>query len=239
MVQKKRSSLFQGEKERKEGSRGKVLNMKRPLIIGILVSGRGSNLQAIIDNITKGELHARIGCVISDNKNALALKRAKRANIPAYYIYSGMHKTFLAPECEEKYIKCLKKHQVELVCLAGFMRILHKPFLKAFEHRMINIHPALLPSFKGLNAQKQALEYGVKVSGATVHFVDEGTDTGPIIIQRPVEVRDDDTVESLSSRILRVEHKIYSEAIELYAERRLEIVGRKVRIKTHSLPWPE
>lgn len=205
--------------------------MAKKLIIGVLASGRGTNLQAIIDNIKSGKLpNVEIGCVISDNPDAKALERARRAGIPAYYIYPGKKRTVLDPEQEEKYIETLKKHGVELVCLAGFMRILKKKFLDAFPNRIMNIHPALLPAFPGLNAQKQALEYGVKVSGATVHFVDEGIDTGPIILQEAVKVEEDDTVETLADRILRVEHKIYSEAIRLFAEGRLKIEGRRVRI---------
>lgn len=205
--------------------------MAKKLIIGVLASGRGTNLQAIIDNIKSGKLpNVEIGCVISDNPDAKALERARRAGIPAYYIYPGKKRTVLDPEQEEKYIETLKRHGVELVCLAGFMRILKKKFLDAFPNRIMNIHPALLPAFPGLNAQKQALEYGVKVSGATVHFVDEGIDTGPIILQEAVKVEEDDTVETLADRILKVEHKIYSEAIRLFAEGRLKIEGRRVRI---------
>ena len=205
--------------------------MAKKLIIGVLASGRGTNLQAIIDNVKSGKLpNVEIGCVISDNPDAKALDRARHAGIPAYYIYPGEKRTVLDPEQEEKYIETLKKHGVELVCLAGFMRILKKRFLDAFSNRIMNIHPALLPAFPGLNAQKQALEYGVKVSGATVHFVDEGIDTGPIILQEAVKVEEDDTVETLADRILKVEHKIYSEAIRLFAEGRLKIEGRRVRI---------
>ena len=204
---------------------------KQKLIIGVLASGRGSNLQSIIDHIKSGKISAKIGCVISDNKDAFALERAQREGIPAYYIYPGTHKTFLDPECEKEYVECLKRHNVELVCLAGFMRILKKQFLEAYRGRIMNIHPALLPSFPGLHAQKQAWEYGVKVAGATVHFVDEGVDTGPIIIQRAVPVHEDDTPDTLAERILKVEHQIYPIAIQLFAEGRLEIQGRRVIIK--------
>ncbi len=200
------------------------------LKIGVLASGRGTNLQALIDNMKSGKLKAEIVCVISDNPNAKALERARKAGIPAYYIPPGPKKTVLSPEAEEKYIECLKKHGVELVCLAGFMRILKKKFLEAFPNRIMNIHPSLLPAFPGLRAQKQALDYGVKVTGATVHFVDEGIDTGPIIIQRAVEVKEDDTEETLAERILKVEHQIYTEAVNLFAEGRLKIEGRRVRI---------
>ena len=200
------------------------------IAIGVLVSGQGSNLQAIIDNIKSGKLDARIGCVISDKPEAFALKRAKEANVPAYYINPGSHKTYLETERELEYVKCLQKHKVELICLAGFMRILHSDFLRTFKDRIINIHPALLPSFPGLHAQRQAFDYGVKIAGATVHFIDEGVDTGPIIIQRAVGVEDADTEEELAQRILKVEHQIYSEAIRLFAEGRLKKIGRKVEI---------
>lgn len=202
----------------------------KPIILGILASGRGSNLQAIIDHIKSGTLNAKIGCVLSDNPEAFALERARREDIPAYYIYPGSYKTRLSPEQELEYVKCLREHKVELICLAGFMRILHSEFLQSFKGKIMNIHPALLPSFTGLHAQRQALEYGVKVSGATVHFVDEGIDTGPIIIQRTVEVKEDDTVETLEARILKVEHEIYAEAIRLFAGGRLQIEGRRVKI---------
>jgi phosphoribosylglycinamide formyltransferase-1 len=200
------------------------------MIIGVLVSGRGSNLQSIIDHKKQGELPAKIGCVISDVPEAFALERAKQENIPAYYIYPGNYKTRLSEEQENEYIKCLNEHKVELVCLAGFMRILHSRFLQAFKGRIMNIHPALLPSFPGLNAQRQAFEYGAKISGATVHFVDEGIDTGPIIIQRAVEIREDDTLEETEKRILEIEHKIYPQAIKLFAQGRLIREGRKVKI---------
>ncbi|MFA5033560.1 MAG: phosphoribosylglycinamide formyltransferase [bacterium] len=189
------------------------------LIIGILASGKGSNLQAIIDNIASGKLNAKIGCVISDNADAFALERAKKAKIPAYHI---PYKNTLMPQCEIEYVECLKKHNVELVCLAGFMRIIKPTLLNAFKNRIINIHPALLPAFPGLHAQKQAYDYGVKVTGATVHFVDEGMDTGGIILQRTVEVKKDDTEETLSKRILGVEHQVYSEAIQLFADKQIK-----------------
>ncbi|MCK4307159.1 phosphoribosylglycinamide formyltransferase [candidate division WOR-3 bacterium] len=202
------------------------------IAIGILVSGQGSNLQAIIDNIKSGKLDAKLGCVISDKPDAFALKRAKESGVPAYYINPGSHKTYLETKRELEYVKCLQEHKVELICLAGFMRILHSDFLRTFKDRIINIHPALLPSFPGLHAQRQAFEYGVKTTGATVHFIDEGVDTGPIIIQRTVEVEDADTEEELAQRILKVEHQIYSEAIQLFAEGRLKKIGRKVKITT-------
>lgn len=197
------------------------------LTLGVLASGRGSNLQAIIGNISAGKVNARIGCVISDKSDAFALEHAKKADIPAHYI---PYKTSMLPQCELDYIECLKKYNVELICLAGFMRIIQPTFINAFKHRIINIHPAILPSFPGLHAQRQAYEYGVKVTGVTVHFVDEGMDTGPIILQRAVEVKEKDTEETLSERILVVEHQIYSEAIQLFADKRIKIERRKVMI---------
>ncbi|MEW6686828.1 MAG: phosphoribosylglycinamide formyltransferase [Candidatus Edwardsbacteria bacterium] len=205
--------------------------MTHKIRLGVLASGRGSNLQAIIDNIESGKLEAEIAVVISDVENAQALERARKHNIPAIYIPPGKFKTKLEPEIEKEYVDCFNKYQVELVCLAGFMRILKETILNAFKGRMINIHPSLLPAFPGLEAQKQALAYGVKFSGCTVHFVTEGIDTGPIIIQAVVPVLDTDTPESLSERILKEEHKIYSEAIRLYAEGKIKIEERRVIIK--------
>ena len=197
--------------------------------IAVLVSGRGSNLQAIIDNIEKGLLPAEIAVVISDQADAYSLERARKHNIPAVHVsakgYKGKREEYDAVLAAE-----LQKHHVELVCLAGFMRIITPTLIKAFPSRILNIHPALLPAFPGLHVQKAALEHGVKFSGCTVHFVDEGMDTGPIIIQAVVPILDNDTEDSLSERILRQEHKIYSRAIQLYAEGRLKIEGRRVKI---------
>ncbi|MEO0275629.1 MAG: phosphoribosylglycinamide formyltransferase [candidate division WOR-3 bacterium] len=198
--------------------------------VGILVSGRGSNMEAIIKNSKEGKIDAEVVIVLSDNPNAPALEKAKSLGVEAMYVYPGEKKTYMTPDREEEYVRILKEKGVELVCLAGFMRVLKKTFLSAFPYRIMNIHPSLLPSFPGLNAQKQAWEYGVKVSGCTVHFVDEGIDTGPIIIQRCVPVLEDDTPETLAERILKEEHKIYSEAIQLFAEGRLIIEGRRVKI---------
>lgn len=195
--------------------------------IGILVSGRGSNLQAIIDNIKKGQLIAEVSVVISDQADAYALERARKYDIPAVHVsargYRGKR-----DEYDALLVKELRKHDVELVCLAGFMRIITPVLIKAFPNRIMNIHPALLPAFPGLHVQKAALEHGVKFSGCTVHFVDEGMDTGPIIIQAVVPVLDNDTEDSLPERILKQEHKIYSRAIQFYAEGRLSIKGRRV-----------
>ena len=202
----------------------------RKIRVGILVSGRGSNMEAIIRNAKEGKIDAEVVIVLSDNPDAPALEKARALGVEALYVYPGEKKTYMTPDREEEYVRILKEKNVDLVCLAGFMRVLKKTFLSNFPYRIMNIHPSLLPAFPGLNAQKQAWEYGVKISGCTVHFVDEGVDTGPIIIQRAVPVLEDDTPERLAERILKEEHKIYSEAIQLFAEGRLKIEGRRVRI---------
>jgi len=199
--------------------------------IGVLASGKGSNLQAIIDYIKEENLPIKIGVVLSDNPEAYALERAKREGIKSLYIPPGRYKTFLEPEVEKKYVEVLKENGVELVCLAGFMRVLKKTFLESFPQRIINIHPSLLPAFPGLEAWKQAIDYGVRFSGCTVHFVEEGVDTGPIILQAVVPVLPDDTPETLHKRIQEKEHIIYPLAIKLIAEGRVSISGRKVYIK--------
>ncbi len=196
--------------------------------VGVLVSGRGSNLQAIIDASERGEIPAKVVVVISNIPGVLALERTKKHNIPAIVVDERNFKDKTAYETE--IVKVLEGHKVDLVCLAGYMKIVGPTLLKAYKGRMMNIHPALLPSFPGLHAQKQALGHGVKVSGASVHFVDEGVDSGPIIIQATVPVLEDDTEETLSNRILGEEHKIYPKAIKLFAERKLKIEGRRVRV---------
>lgn len=196
--------------------------------IAVLVSGRGSNLQAIIDNIETGYLKAKISVVISDIDNAYALVRAKKHGIQAVFINP---KNFATKELYEKeLLALLEKKEAGLVLLAGYMRVVGDTLLSAFRNRILNIHPALLPSFPGLHAQKQTLDYGVKVAGCTVHFVDETLDGGPIILQRCVEVKEDDTEETLAGRILEQEHKIYPEAVKLFVEDRLRVEGRKVKI---------
>lgn len=200
------------------------------LKIGALASGRGSNVEAILKNIKSGYLPCEMRIVISDNKDARVLKIAKEYGVKAVYLDPGKRKYTLEPEREEEYVRVLKEEGVELVVLAGFMRILKGALLREFKNRIMNIHPSLLPSFKGLEAQRQAWEYGVKVAGCTVHFVDETVDGGPIILQRCVPVLEDDTPETLAQRILKEEHKIYSEAIKLFAEGKLKIEGRRVRI---------
>lgn len=198
------------------------------LRIGVLVSGRGSNLQAIIDAIETGRLAATIAVVISDQPGAYALERANKHSIPAVVVERSGYETrevFETALHEE-----LKVHNVELVALAGFMRILSSRFVANYPQRIINIHPALLPAFTGLHAQAQALAYGVKVSGCTVHFVDEGMDTGPIILQEAVPVLDHDTEETLSARIVAAEHRIYPAALQLLVTGRIKVEGRRVKI---------
>lgn len=197
------------------------------LTIGVLISGRGSNLQAIIDAIERNELAARIAVVISNRPDAYGLERARIHHIEALCIPSKGRER---GDFEMELAEAVESRGVELVCLAGFMRILSPFFIRRFRHRIMNIHPALLPSFPGEEAQRQAFDYGTKVTGCTVHFVDEGTDTGPVIIQIPVQVDEEDTVESLSSRILEQEHRAYPAAIQLYAEKRLKVAGRKVKV---------
>jgi phosphoribosylglycinamide formyltransferase-1 len=196
--------------------------------IGVVVSGRGSNLQSIIDHIAKGKLNVEIAVVVSDHKEAFALERAAKAGIPTAVVERKGCKD--KAEFEDKIDAALREAGAEVVVLAGFMRILTGHFISRWEHKIINIHPALLPSFKGLDAQGQAVDYGVKVAGCTVHFVDEGTDTGPIILQKVVPVLDDDTEETLAARILVEEHKALPEAIQLWADGKLTIKGRKVYV---------
>jgi phosphoribosylglycinamide formyltransferase-1 len=196
--------------------------------IGVVVSGRGSNLQSIIDHIAEGKLNVEIAVVVSDHKEAFALERAAKAGIPTAVVERKGCKD--KAEFEDKIDAALREAGAEAVVLAGFMRILTGHFISRWEHKIINIHPALLPSFKGLDAQGQAVDYGVKVAGCTVHFVDEGTDTGPIILQKVVPVLDDDTEETLAARILKEEHKALPEAIRLWADGKLTIKGRKVYV---------
>ena len=196
--------------------------------LGVLISGSGTNLQAIIDRCAAGDLQAEVVCVISNRADAFGLQRAGTHGIPAIHLdyreFAGR------PEYDAALVKTLTQHKVDLVILAGFMRIVTPVLLDAFPNRVMNIHPALLPAFPGLDAQKQALEYGAKVSGCTVHFVDAGTDTGPIILQATVPVLEDDTAESLAARIHFEEHKLYPAAIQLFAQGRLQVEGRRVRI---------
>jgi len=197
--------------------------------IAVLVSGRGSNLQAIIDNIENGTIpNASVSLVISDIKDAYAMERAKNHGIDAIFVDPASYPDKAG--FESKILHLLKEYNIGLVLLAGYMRVVGPTLLDPFKGRMINIHPALLPSFPGLHAQQQAFDHGVKVSGCTVHFVDEGVDTGPIIIQKCVLVLEDDTQDILASRILEQEHKIFPEAVRLFASGKLNIEGHKVRI---------
>ena len=196
------------------------------LALGVLASGRGSNLQAILDACARPGFPARVAVVISDRERALALERARAAGVEALWINP---KDFTDREAFDlALVRELEARRVGLVCQAGYMRILSPVYIRAFAGRSLNIHPSLLPAFPGLHAQRQALEHGVKVTGATVHFADEGVDNGPIVLQAAVPVEPDDTEETLSARILVQEHRIYPEAIRLFAEGRLRIVGRKV-----------
>ena len=195
---------------------------------GVLVSGRGSNLQAVLDRIADGYLPLEISVVISDKADAYALERA--ANVGIKTVVVARKECVSKEEFEEKIHAALVEAGCELVILAGFMRILGGGFVNKWHNKIINIHPALLPSFPGLDGQGQALEYGVKFAGCTVHFVDEGTDSGPIILQKVVPVLDDDTHDTLAARILEQEHIAMPEALKLWAENKLEINGRKVRV---------
>jgi len=201
---------------------------KDRLKIGVLASGRGSNLQAIIDASERGEIDAEVAIVISDRADAYALLRAQKHGIPNFHIDPKGYEDRVA--YEKALVERLKDHGVGLVLLAGYMRVVTKVLIDAFDGNIMNIHPALLPSFKGLHAQRQAIEYGVRFSGCTVHFVTEDVDGGPIITQAVVPVYEDDTEETLSERILEKEHIIYPEAVRLFAEGRLKRVGRRVFI---------
>jgi len=206
-----------------------VIKEKIMINIGVLVSGRGTNLQAIIEAIEEGKIAGEIKVVMSDNPDAYALKRAQQYHIDTRYVDFKEFKN--REDYDKEIIKILKEKKIELVVLAGYMRILSPYFIRSYKNKIINIHPALLPSFPGLHAQRQTLEYGAKVSGCTVHFVDEGVDSGPIILQKAVEVSDDDTEESLAEKILKEEHQIYPQAIQLFSEGRLIIKRRRVFIK--------
>jgi phosphoribosylglycinamide formyltransferase 1 len=197
--------------------------------IGVLVSGSGSNLQSIMDACERGDIDGVVAVVISNTADAYALKRAEEKAIPTLIV---PHATYPDRESFDKeLIRVLKEYKVDLIALAGFMRVLTAEFLKKFPGRVINIHPALLPSFPGLGVRQKAIDHGVRFSGCTVHFVDAGVDTGPIIIQAVVPVYPDDSEEELKERILSLEHKIYPKAIQLISQGRLEIIGRKVFIR--------
>ena len=196
--------------------------------IAVLLSGRGSNFEAIADNVAAGRINAEIAVVLSNRADALGLERARQRGLPAVVLPS---KGLEREAYDRQVVAALREKQVDLVCLAGFMRVLSPYLVREFRDRILNIHPGLLPAFSGLEAQRQALEYGIKVSGCTVHFVDEFVDHGPIILQACVPVLADDTPETLSARILREEHRIYSEAINLVLNDRIRVEGRHVVAK--------
>lgn len=207
---------------------GTAENVKEPLAMAVLASGRGTNFEALADSIDRREVKGVIRVVISDKPDAPVLTKARKRGIPAVYINPSQ---FSSKELyEEEISRICQEYQVDLIVLAGYMRILGESFVNRFPFRIINIHPALLPSFPGLHAQRQALEYGVRFTGCTVHFVDAGVDTGPIILQQVVPVLPDDDEETLTQRILKEEHKLLPQAVQLLAEGRLKIVGRRVII---------
>jgi len=196
--------------------------------LAVLASGRGSNLQSILEACQEGRIKAEVVVVLSDQENAMALEKASRKGIPSFWLDSADFST--KQEYEEKLAQVINDYQVDFILLAGFMRIFSPVFIRGVKGPILNIHPSLLPAFTGLNAQRQALEYGVRYSGCTVHFVDEGVDTGPIIMQAVVPLFPNDTEESVSERILREEHRIYPEVVQLLCEGKIRCVGRKVII---------
>lgn len=204
-----------------------------PLRVAVLASGRGSNLQAIIDGIEASQVQASIVAVISNKKDAAALERARKHGLKDLFVdpkpFAGQ------PDSREAYdralLAILQQHDVELVLLAGYMKIVTAVLVNAYANRMMNIHPSLLPSFPGLDVQKKAIEWGCKVAGCTVHFVTEGVDEGPVILQAAVPILDDDSPETLAARILVQEHKLYPRAVQLFAEGRLRVDGRRVFIE--------
>lgn len=201
------------------------------LKLGILGSGSGSNMQSIVDAIAKGELDAEIRLVLADVPDAKILDRGRTHGIPSRYLDCAPWKTKLEGPAEDRCIELLKEHGCDTVVLAGFMRIVKAKLLAAFPHRVLNIHPALLPAFPGIHSWTQALDYGCKVAGVTVHFVDAGTDSGPIIVQKAVPVLEDDTPETLHARIQEQEHLAFPEALRLLGAGRLSVDGRRVRVK--------
>ncbi|MCL2103989.1 MAG: phosphoribosylglycinamide formyltransferase [Kiritimatiellaeota bacterium] len=207
----------------------------KKLHIGVLGSGAGSNMQSVVDAVQVKKLNAEINIVISDVAGATILDRARTHNIPAHWLDCSAYRTKLDGEAERACIQLMNDHGVDTVVLAGFMRIVKRRLLDAFPNRVLNIHPALLPAFPGLYAWKQALDYGVKVAGCTVHFVDDGTDTGPIILQKTVPVLEGDTPETLHARIQEQEHLAYPEALRLISAGCLRVEGRRV-IMNDSTP---
>ena len=197
-------------------------------VIGVLASGRGSNCEALLRAAEEGRLNGRIALVLSDRPEAPVLEVCRRFNVPARYLDPGRKGARLTPEAEAQYVGALRDAGVEWVALAGFMRIVGPELLNTYAGRIVNIHPSLLPAFPGLDAQRQALEYGVRVAGCTVHLVNEGVDTGPIVLQQPVPVLPTDTVDSLSARILEEEHGLYVRALNLLLKGNYRIEGRRI-----------
>lgn len=200
-----------------------------PLRLGVLASGRGSNLQSILEAIARGELSARVRVVISNKKDAQALERAERYQVPALFLDPSHSRS--REEYDAAILQQLKGHEIELVVLAGYMRLVTRTLIDSYRNRIINVHPSLLPAFPGMRAHRQALEHGVRVSGCTLHFVDEEMDHGPIIAQAAVPVLEGDTEETLSERILAEEHRLLPQVLQLYAEGKLKVEGRKVHIR--------
>ncbi len=204
--------------------------------VGVLGSGKGSNFVAIADACAAGAVPAQVALVLSDVAEALILRHAAGRHIPARFLDPGQFRTRLSPDAETQYIAALREAQVDLVVLAGFMRVLKSDFLAAFAGRIINIHPSLLPAFPGLEAWRQALEHGVKVTGCTVHLVDAGVDSGPIVGQQAVPVLDHDTPETLHRRIQEAEHELYPKCVAALARGGVEIQGRRVLLPFASIP---
>lgn len=210
------------------GARTPSESARSTLVLGVLVSGRGSNLQSILQAIEQGKLSARVGVVLSSKKEAPALQRAAEYSVPSFFVDPAHHPD--RREYDSTLLRKLEEHGVELVILAGYMRLITPTLIAAYRNHIINVHPSLLPAFPGLRAQRQALEYGARISGCTVHFVDEEVDHGPIIAQAAVPIFEGDTEEQLSDRILVEEHRLLPHVIQLYADGRLKVEGRGVRI---------
>lgn len=202
--------------------------MSNPFRIGVLGSGKGSNFVAIANAVAAGKIPAQVAVVLSDVESSGILNHARDRKIPAQFVQPGPFRTKLGEEAEREFVNRLRGANVDLILLAGFMRVLKGDFLRAFENRIVNIHPSLLPSFPGLEAWKQALAHGVKVTGCTVHFVDAGVDAGPIIGQTSVPVLDDDTAESLHQRIHTAEHELYPKCVAAIARGEISVAGRRV-----------
>jgi phosphoribosylglycinamide formyltransferase-1 len=201
----------------------------RKKTVSFLASGRGSNFRIVAEHVLGGDIHGKLGILISNKKDAKALELAVDFGMKAFFVDPADFKG--RDEYDRELVRLLREYKTDLVVAAGYMKILTPVFVTAFRHRIINIHPALLPSFPGIHAQEQAFNYGVKISGCTAHFIDEGTDTGPIIMQAAVPVMENDTIEGLSARILKEEHRILPESVRLFCDEKLEVKGRMVRIR--------